>query len=235
MMHKIKILSLTSMLSIPLCLHAQVGDKRNDFSLGVSGGATITRMDFSPKIKQSYKINPTFGVTMRYVCEKYFSSICAVQVEVNYAQLGWKELIEDGTGNTYVRDLSYIQIPLFMQMGWGREERGVKFFLNAGPQIGVYLGGKETKGGGEWNPDNRPNGVNYQYGMELDNAFDYGIAAGLGLELSTSVGHFMLEGRYYYGLGDVFDNSKRGKFSRSANQTIYAKLTYLFDITKTKR
>ena len=146
MMHKIKILALTSMLSIPLCLHAQVGDKRNDFSLGVSGGATITRIDFSPKIKQSYKINPTFGVTMRYVCEKYFSSICAVQVEVNYAQLGWKELIEDGTGNTYIRDLSYIQIPLFMQMGWGREERGVKFFLNAGPQIGVYLGGKETKG-----------------------------------------------------------------------------------------
>jgi hypothetical protein len=76
--------------------------------------------------------------------------------------------------------------------------------------------------------------VTHQYGRELDNKFDYGIAAGLGLEVSTALGHFILEGRYYYGLGDAFDNSKKGYFGRSANQTIYAKLTYLFDIIKTK-
>ena len=43
-----------------------------------------------------------------------------------------------------------------------------------------------------------------------------------------------LGGRYYYGLGDVYDNSKKGYFGRSANQAIMVKLTYLYDLVKTK-
>ena len=54
------------------------------------------------------------------------------------------------------------------------------------------------------------------------------------MELSTSVGHFLLEGRYYYGLGDIYDNSKKGYFSRSAHGAIMVKLNYLFDIVRTK-
>ncbi len=217
-----------------LCAMSQVGDRRNDFSIGVNGGYMMNTMNFDPKIKQNSKNAATFGITARYVCEKYFSSICAVQIELNYANLGWDEFIEDGTGNTYVRNLNYLQMPMLMQMGWGRERRGLKFFLNAGPQIGYYLGGSEKRGGGVWDDSHRPNNVNYQYGKEIDNAFDYGIAGGLGLELSTSIGHFLLEGRYYYGLADAFDNSKKGDFGRSAHQTILVKMTYLFDIIKTK-
>ncbi len=227
-------ISILVFLFCSLVTVAQVGDRRNDFAIGVNGGMVANTMNFEPKIKQSMKMAPTFGLTARYVCEKYFASICAVQVELNYANLGWEELIEDGTGNTYVRNLNYLQIPLLMHMGWGRENRGVKFFLNAGPQIGYYIGGSEEMGGGVWNPEFRPNGVNYQYGKDVDNAFDYGIAGGLGLELSTSIGHFILEGRYYYGLADTFDNSKKSDFARSAHQTIAVKMTYLFDVFKTK-
>ncbi len=222
-------------LSVSSCyVRAQIGEHRSDFSVGVSAGYSMNKMDFQPSIKQSYKSSPTFGLSMRYVCEKYFSTVCALQIEANYVSLGWTEVIEDGTLNTYTRSLNYVQIPLLMQMGWGRERRGVKFLFEAGPQIGLYLGGSEDKGGNEWDISHRPNNVTHQYGKEPDNAFDYGITAGLGLELSTGIGHFLLEGRYYYGLGDVFDNSKKGFFGRSANQTIVAKLTYLFDITKTK-
>lgn len=211
---------------------AQVGDSRNIFSVGVNTGFLATQMDFEPKIKQDYKNSPTFGISARYVCEKYFSSICAVLLELNYADLGWKELIEDGSNNTYLRNMSYIQLPMLMQMGWGKEERGLKFFINAGPQIGWYISDTEEYGGGEWDTSMRPNGVVYQYGKSVDNAFDYGIAGGAGLELSTKLGHFLLEGRYYYGLADVFDNSKKGDFGRSAHQTIAVKLTYLFDLVK---
>ena len=215
-------------------IEAQVGERRNDLSIGVNAGMTMTQMSFEPKIKQEMKNSATFGITARYVCEKYFSSICAIQVELNYANLGWKEMIEDGSGNTYMRSLNYIQMPMLMHMGWGREERGFKFFINAGPQIGYCLGSSEEYGGGVWDPSNRPNGVTYQYGKEVDNSFDYGIAGGLGLELSTGMGHFLIEGRYYYALGDVFDNSKKGYFGRSAHQTIAVKMTYLFDLIKTK-
>lgn len=213
---------------------AQVGEHRNDFSVGFMGGYTMNTMDFVPKIKQSMKGAPMVGFATRYVCEKYFSTICAVELELQYNNLGWKERIEDGSMNTYKRDWHFIEMPILMQLGWGRERRGLKFIFEAGPQVGLYLGGKEHKGGGAWDPSRRPNGVVYQYGKDPDRKFDYGIAAGLGLELSTGVGHFLLQGRYYYGLGDLYDNSKRGDFGRSANQTIQVKLTYLFDILLTK-
>lgn len=49
------------------------------------------------------------------------------------------------------------------------------------------------------------------------------------------VGHFLLEGRYYYGLGNIYGNSKRDYFAKSNIGNIVIKLTYLFDITKTKK
>ena len=213
---------------------AQVGEPRNDFSVGFTGGYTMNKMDFQPSIKQTQKGSPMVGFATRYICEKYFTAICGVQLEVQFNNLGWKELIEDGSGNTYSRDWYFAEVPILMQMGWGRERRGCKFIFEAGPQFGMYLFGKEHRGGGEWNTSHRPNGVTYQYGKDPDNRFDYGIAAGIGIEFSSPIGHFQLQGRYYYGLADIYDNSKRGDFARSANQTISAKLTYLFDIVRTK-
>ena len=43
-----------------------------------------------------------------------------------------------------------------------------------------------------------------------------------------------MEGRYYYGLGDIYNNSKKDVFSRSNHGTIIVKFTYLFDINKNK-
>ena len=215
-------------------LHAQVGEKRSDFAIGGNAGMLMTRMDIRPTIKQTYKYSPTFGFSARYICEKYFTAICGVLMEVNFANLGWKEVIEDGSGNTYSRNLTYIQVPILMQMGWGREKRGCKFLFEAGPQLVYNLGSTESYGGGVWDVSKRPNKVVEQYGLAVDYKLDYGITAGIGMELSTSIGHFLLNARYNYGLGDVFDNSKKGYFGRSAHQTIIAKFTYLFDIVKTK-
>ncbi|MCR5312866.1 MAG: PorT family protein [Bacteroidaceae bacterium] len=222
-------------LLTPVVLRAQVGEKRNDFSVGFSAGYTLNKMDFQPSVKQSQKGDFAFGFATRYVCEKYFTAICAVQAEVNYWNLGWQEVIEDGSGNTYKRNLSYVQVPLMMQMGWGREYRGAKFLFEAGPQFGYFLNSSDERGGGVWDVSKRPNNVTHQYDNDPDNKFDYGITAGLGVEFSTPVGHFLLSGRYYYGLADIYDNSKKGYFGRSANQTIIGKITYLFDVVKTKK
>lgn len=236
MMNKIKAaIAIVSLLGCMSNASAQVGDRRNDFSVGVSAGYTMNTMSFVPKIKQAQKGSPTFGFASRYICEKYFSTICGVQVELQYNNLGWKEIIEDNSDNTYYRDMKYLQVPILMQMGWGKEQNGLKFLFEAGPQFGMFLSDTEHMGGeGVWFPYNRPNGVNAQYGLEVDNKLEYGITAGLGMEFSNPLGHFLLQGRYYYGLGDAFDNSKRGKFGRSASQTIGVRLTYLFDIVKTK-
>ena len=53
---------------------AQVGELRNDFAIGVNGGYLLNRVSFNPTIKQSWKGGETFGITLRYTCEKYFSA-----------------------------------------------------------------------------------------------------------------------------------------------------------------
>lgn len=234
-MKKYRIIVVLLLLASIRCVMAQVGEPRRDFSIGLTTGYTMNRMDFSPVIKQRSKNSPMLGFATRYVCEKYFSTVCAVEMEVLYNNLGWQEVIEDGSNNSYTRDWHFIQMPILMQMGWGRERRGMKFLFEAGPQVGIYLSGEEHKGGsGVWDTSHRPNGVVYQYGKDPDNRVDYGIAGGVGLEFSSAIGHILLQGRYYYGLGDMYDNSKRGKFGRSANQTLMVKLTYLFDLVRTK-
>jgi hypothetical protein len=67
---------------------------------------------------------------------------------------------------------------------------------------------------------------------KADKKFDYGITGGMGVELRTGAGNFLIEGRYYYGLADFYNTTKKDYFSRAANTTIYAKITYLFDLSR---
>lgn len=228
---------------------AQIGEHRSELSLGVSGGYVMSNVGFNPSIPQKMLGGITGGLTVRYTCEKYFNSICALVAEVNYVQAGWREDIltaEDmpvvnpltGQPEQYERRLNYLQVPMMARMGWGRERKGFQFFVQVGPQIGLFLSDKATA-----NFDLASRNQADRIGAQRDAAqdslpiqrkFDYGIAGGLGLEYShPKVGHFILEGRYYYGLGDIFDNSKRDYFGRSNIGNIVVKLTYLFDIMKT--
>lgn len=227
---------------------AQVGKYRNDLSLGINAGYVMSNVGFNPKVNQTMHGGITGGFTFRYVCEKYFNTICAVQAEVNYARIGWKEDILDaqdapvinpatGSAEQYSRTMNYIQIPIFAHLGWGREEKGCQFFVQAGPQIGFCIG-ETTEANFSLdapNTDDRVNNITAQYSMPVENKFDYGIAAGLGLEYShPKIGHFQLEGRYYYGLGNIYGDSKKDYFGKSNFGNIVVKLTYLIDIIKTK-
>lgn len=227
--------------------HAQVGEHRNDFAMGFNGGYALSQIGFLPEVPQSWHPGLTGGLTFRYTSEKYFSSICAIVGEVNYAQVGWKENIltpndepvlnaVTGLPEEYQRDMTYIQVPVFARLGWGRERKGFQFFFQAGPQVGWFLNEK-TKSNFDLNTINlaaRTSMVIAQDTMSVEHRVDYGIAAGLGLEFSyPKIGHFMIEGRYYYGLGDIFGNTKRDYFGRSNFSNIVVKLTYLFNVSKT--
>ena len=94
----------------------------------------------------------------------------------------------------------------------------------------IYI--KSITGKGNWKPEERPATLQPVYGKEVYNKFDYGIVGGAGIELKTKAGNFFIEGRYYYGLADIFNNSKLDDFGRSANQTITARLGYSIPIFK---
>jgi len=191
----------------------------------------------------------TAGLTFRYNCEKYFKSLCAIVAEVNIAQTGWKEKIEgmknqplyyaDDPDNAlhYERKITYLQIPIFARLGWGRERKGLQGFFQVGPQIAFMLSEKTTTNlvPGYAPTEARASNIVNQETMPVEKKFDYGIAGGAGIEFSMpKVGHFLLEGRYYYGLGNIFGNSKSDYFGKSNFGQIVIKATYLFDIVKTK-
>lgn len=234
------------LLLFPLCVGAQVGEHRSTFSVGLNGGYNMTTIRFTPKVVQKMKGGLTGGISMRYTVEKYFSTIASVAAEVNYGQMGWSEDIRDlndqpvinaatGLPEEYSRTINYIQVPFMAHLAWGREDRGVNFFVNAGPQFGYYLS-ESTKSNFEWrnmNLADRANTIVAQDTMAVENKLDYGIMAGVGLEYShPKAGRFLLEARYYYGLGNIYGDSKRDYFGSSNFGTITVKLAYLFDITR---
>ena len=224
-------LATVVLLNIPSA-YAQLQDQRHNFSIGGSAGVNISSVSFEPSIKQGSLIGPTFGFTARYISEKYFAMICGIQGEINISQRGWKEVIEDGTNDTYHRSMTYVELPLLAHLAFGKDKgHGARFVLNLGPQIGFMLSEKEHMSD-PWDPSYRPNGTNQQYGKMAENKFDYCIIGGGGVEMRTGVGNFVLEARYYFGLSDFYNSTKKDYFSRSAHSYICAKLTYLFDLKK---
>ena len=233
---------------IPFAVKAQVGEYRTDFAVGVNGGYVLSNVGFQPDVPQSMLGGMTIGVTLRYTCEKYFKSICAIVAEVNLVQTGWKEKIQgmenqplyyEGSTEAlhYQRKMTYLQIPLFARLGWGRERKGLQGFFQVGPQLGIFLSESTTTNliDGEEPTEQRSSSIVEQESKPVEKKFDYGIAGGAGIEFSVpKVGHFMLEGRYYYGLGNIFGNSKSDYFGKSNFGQIVIKATYLFDIVKTK-
>ena len=88
-------------------VYGQIGEPRNDLAIGFNAGYTLNQVMFNPTIQQKFKGAPTFGFTARYTCEKYFKSLCSIQLEVNYTNLGWEELIET-SDDTYKREGCFI-------------------------------------------------------------------------------------------------------------------------------
>ena len=234
-----------------LISHAQVGEYRTDLAVGVNAGYMISSIGFVPEVPQNKMGGLTAGLTVRYTCEKYFKSICAIVAEVNLAKSGWKENIMDIDNQpvyyvddkartnplSYERKMTYLQVPLMARLGWGRERKGLQGFFQVGPQMGLFMSESTSTNVVKGKPTQteRSSKVVAQDSMAVQRKFDYGIVFGAGIEFShPKVGHFIVEGRYYYGLGDIYKNSKSDFFSRSNFGQIVIKATYLFDIIKTK-
>lgn len=228
---------LMLLMSVASC--AQIGEPRHNICIGFTGGVAMNQIGFDPTIKQKWHVGPTLGIVARFTSERYFKAFCALQLELNYSEMGWSEQVLNSQSeplpDTYKRNQHYIQFPVLARLAWGRESRGLMGYFLAGPQVGYCF--KESSKQSNFTLDDsghpdRPNGLYAQYDMSIDKKFDYGITAGLGAELTTKIGHFLVEGRYYYGLSDIFNNAKKDVFSRSNNGTIVAKVTYLFDVRK---
>ncbi len=199
-----------------------------DFSIGIKGGATLSQMSFMPTVRQKMTEGMTFGVMARYTEEKLFGLIA----ELNVTQRGWKEDYEEHPFS-YSRRLTYIQLPLLTHIYFG--SRHVKCFVNLGPEVGLMLHDRIKA---DFNYADVSSVTGYpanrrteQLDMKIANRFDYGIAGGVGCEFFAHRRHsVMLEGRFYYGLGNIFNATKADVFSASRGMSIEITLGYFFRV-----
>lgn len=185
--------------------------------VGAHGGVMASTMLFKPSVAgmdilQS-PLSANGGLVFRYAGHK----VCAIQVEANYMQRGWKETTE---GVAYRRQLDYIEIPLLMHLYFGKG--GFRGFFNLGPQVGYCI---RDVAQGTTNPKHK-----YQY-AKIDNAFDWGAAAGLGVCYRTKkIGLFQLEARFNYSLGGAFKVTKMDHFQVANHMNLSLNLGYLWEL-----
>jgi hypothetical protein len=203
---------------------------RQEFSAGASFGMGVSSVTFVPKVQENQLLGARAGLTVRWLTETYAGLI----FEVNYSQEGWEEHFDDAAAWNYTRRLNYIDIPLLAHLYYGNR---VRVFLNVGPKIGFLINERTSAKlvDASSPPTDEITGkphTSRQWDMPVENKFAWGICGGPGIEVRTPIGHFLLEGRYYYSLGDIFGSRKADYFSKSSGQVIFAKLTYLIPLTK---
>lgn len=197
-----------------------------ELTVGGSFGTTLSKVTFVPKVQESLLLGYTGGATVRFDSEKNVG----LQAEINFIQQGWKDEYETEPDYEYSRTLNYIEMPFFTHIYFG--SRRVKVFLNLGPKIGYYFGQKVKSNLG----DHQPEGMRPEaHELAVANKLDWGLCGGPGLEFRTGIGYFLLEGRYYYALGDIFKSRKEDFFSKSSNQVISVKLTYLIPVLRREK
>lgn len=199
-----------------------------EWSVGVGFGPTFSSVDFQRPVKnenlRTKNLQQYFGgISVKYVSENHLGFIA----ELNYSQEGWEQFFQDQPQYEHSHKLNYLELPFLTHIYFGNK---VRFIINLGPKVAFLLSDSEKMndalvdylGSGDY----PANTVTYQYYHMADKKIDYGLMGGLGLEFRTGIGSFSLEGRYYFGLGDIYNNKKSDYFSRSANRVISAKLTY---------
>ena len=203
-------------------VYSQTNSFVPEWSFGVNSGLTFSKVSFNSRISipQESLIQFSGGLTGRYISDKHFG----IQVELNYSQRGWKELTDTVYLNRYSRSLSYLELPFLTHIYFDLGKH-VRLIFNLGPQIGYYIGSKELE-----REINDPDRESSYYDLPVQKPFDYGLKGGMGLELQTKAGSFIIDGKYYFGLSDIFNNTKADLFQASPNKIIGVNLTYLFKL-----
>ena len=219
-----RILASVGLAMTGLCAGAQA-HYNSKVSIGGHVGMTMSKMSFTPSIKQKMVSGKTAGISVKYWEERNFGLI----VELNYEQRGWAEDFKEYPFS-FERRLDYIQLPLLTNIFGGRHVNG---FFNLGPEFGYMIGSSYNANFDVHNipniPDFPTDRVTEQMTLEPSKKFDYGITAGAGIEFIIKRKHrISLEGRYYFGIGNIFPDDRKDTFSASRGMSILVTLGYSY-------
>ena len=190
------------------------------YYLGLKGGPNFATVDFSSVQRGDpvTEIKPGFqsGIIFKRIGRPHLG----IQLELNYIRKGW-ETVESEEAST-IYEIYYLEMPL-MSHAYIGQGKG-KVFLNLGMYANTWLSGTVSNvTAGEKNSEE------LEFDKDVFNQFDYGIAGGIGLSRDFNFGTLQLEGRYQFGLGNVFQPIVYTReFSRY--QVFTFNLNYLFKL-----
>jgi hypothetical protein len=202
-----------------------------ELSLGLVGGAVMSQMNFdaSTTMPQDMATGYTCGVSARYIEEMFFG----VQLEALLTRRGFQDRYDPelyGEGLSFKRSLTYLEVPFLAHIyfPFGKRDRS-EISVNLGPKFGVMLWDKtESHLPADFGQDGTVTAglQTAHHTMDVSNRFDYGIQAGLGYEFRFNPKmSLLLEGRYYFGLGNIFPDEKTDVFETSSNQHLMIVMT----------
>jgi hypothetical protein len=187
-----KHLLLLLFLTLTQLLSAQ-SDTLPDYrrlQLGVVGGIMEHEVDFTPNARVDPIRGNQYGVALRY----FDKQLVGFQAELTYVEAGWQEKVTE-EDLIYERRTTYAELQLLTQFSVGRG--AVQPMLQAGPYLSVPLSEEEDLPAG-FTPTERD-----YYGRELDFRLNYGLRAGLGLNIELGGLTLQLEGRYLQGFSNL--------------------------------
>lgn len=187
---------------------------------GLLGGANFSAYDFSPAaVSQDKALGYTAGVGIRYIEEEIFG----LQAEMHLTRRGIKDRYDKYPECSFQRNLTYVEVPVMAHVYFECGKKN-EISFDIGPKIGFFINDDVQS----HLPDDFDQriGAFTRHGyahhtLDVTQKFDYGIQAGLGYEFkcaqATSI---QLQGRYYFGLGNIFPDEKSDVFQNSRNSSI---------------
>lgn len=205
-----------------LPLAAQGEGERKPFRqqvwLGAHGGVMASRFSFTPSVRQRVHVGYVGGGFVRYDVERGAS----LQVELNYQRTGWRERFDDATAS-YQRDLDYLDLPILSHLYF--QLAGARIFLHAGPFLGYQLSESAQLTGESTMSETD----NLRHALATRHRLFWGLGGGPGVSIPLgSRQRIELEGRFVYGLGNLFSTERTAAYVQSNEMRFGLTLNYLF-------
>lgn len=173
------------------------------FKIGLRGGANYTSVTSDQLNANGANTDPILGYHGGVIMSLGGNTF-SVQPEILYSQLGFKLTAAQGvaslSGESKVNTLT---VPVLMKVSLGSEK--LKFFVNGGGYGSYALNGKAKT---IFRESTTISDIEYEKG---DARIEYGAVGGAGVALELGKAQLLIEGRYYYGLGDNGDAAQKDK------------------------
>jgi len=159
---------------------------KSQISFGPVASLNIAMQQWNGNFSENYKLTPLIrfqaGAFIKYKVNEKFGA----QAELIYSSEGTREKNVAYSGSGYI-NFGFVRLPLLAQYYITEQ-----FHVEAGPNIGVLMGGKE-----KWN------GESEKIDPDDYKKIDAGLSVGAGYDLSEFIKSITVGLRFYYGFTNM--------------------------------